>query len=74
MNTKAQKKLILSDYLRQAINGADMSRYAICKATGIDQASMCRFMAGKTGLSSSHWDALGTLLDLEIVKKRKVGK
>jgi len=62
------KKVIerLTEQLRRAIDESGQSRYAICKATGIDQSQMSRFMHGSGGLSVDALDALGEFLDLQI--------
>ena len=58
---------MLSDQLRAAIDASGMSRYAICKAVGVDQAVMSRFMSGKGGLAQSTIDGIGELLGLWLV-------
>ena len=69
----ARKQTKLSEQIRQAIESCGETRYAIAKATGIDQATLCRFMAGKGGLSIPVLDTLGEYLRLRIVadKRRK---
>ena len=62
----AKKREKLSDQVRRAVNDSGLSRYAICKALGLAQATMSRFMAGKGGLSMESLDALADLLDLNI--------
>ena len=62
-----KKPTKLGDQIRQAIDDADVSRYAICKATGIDEGSFSRFMAGKVGLTLANLEAVAELLDLRIV-------
>ena len=62
----ASRTRAISEQLRQAIDSSAMSRNAICKATGIDKAAMSRFMAGKTGFSTSSVDKLAALLGLEL--------
>lgn len=61
----------ISSAVRRAIEASSLSRYAICKAAGIDQAAMSRFMAGKSGLTTASLDALADVLGLEIVIRRK---
>ena len=59
----------LSQQLRDAIDASGMSRYAICKATGIDQAAMSRFMAGRAGMTLANIDAVFQLLELDVMPK-----
>ena len=42
-----------SEELRRAVRECGMSRYAISVQTGIDQATLSRFMKGERGLSLS---------------------
>ena len=64
----------LTDQLREAIDASGMSRYAVCKAIGVDQSTISRFMAGKAGLALDTVDRLGELLGLELVAKKKPAK
>ncbi|MGD0654664.1 MAG: helix-turn-helix transcriptional regulator [Thermoguttaceae bacterium] len=73
------KKIILfSDELRAAIANAPISRYRLWQLTGIDQASLARFVAGKEGLSLVAIDKIAQTLGLHIVvdkpKSKKGGK
>ena len=70
----SKKPKNLSDQLRQQIDAAEMSRYALAKATGIDAASLSRFMAGKTGLLLSAVDKIVQTLGLELVAPKTPGK
>jgi transcriptional regulator with XRE-family HTH domain len=73
----AKKRAKLSDQVRRAVDASGRSRYAICKAVGLAEATMSRFMNGKGGLSMDSLDALADLLDLNItvgeVSKAKKG-
>jgi transcriptional regulator with XRE-family HTH domain len=61
------KRTRLSDEIRQAIDNYGQTRYVIAKATGIDQSTLSRFMAGKRGLPMKTLDTLADYLDLHIV-------
>ncbi len=67
-------KPTLSDDLRRAIEQSSLSRYRISKETGIDQACLSRFKAGKVGLTTKNWDAIGRLLGLRIVRDEETDK
>lgn len=61
--------------IRKAIKSSGMSRYALSKATGIDQAQLSKLMSGQGGLSIASLEKLVEHLDLEIViRKRKRSK
>ena len=64
---RRKKHKPVSDQLRDLIDSCGMTRYAIWKATGIEQSQLSRFMHGERGLSMTAIDALGELLDLEVV-------
>ena len=61
-----RKRTTFSDKLRQAINGCGKSRYQISMETGIDQATLSRFINGKGGLSMPVLDLLADYLGLNI--------
>jgi len=54
------------------VDGAGVTRYAIAKTAGLDHGAMCRFMAGKTGLTLVSVDALADVLGLDLVARRPV--
>ena len=64
MKRKRPEKL--TEQVRQAIENCGKSRYQISHDTGIDQATLCRFMGGKGGLSNPILDTLGEYLGLRI--------
>ncbi len=70
----ATRRIKLSDQIRRAIDRSGLSRYAICKKTGIDKGLMSRFMAGKSGLSMASLDALADVLGLDITTSGKRGR
>ncbi len=69
------RKRKLTDQLRKAIDAGDKTRYQIAKETGIDEATLSRFIHGKGGLSMEGLDAIGECLRLRIVtdKPQKKG-
>ena len=72
---KMSKRIPFSDQLRWAIEQAPVSRYAIHKATGIDQAVLSKFVRGeRTGLSMETVDALCDYLNLKLVSENKPEK
>lgn len=66
-----------SDQVRQAILKCGQSRYAISRATGVDQATLSRYMAGKSELKTGTLDILFQYLGLRLVQdgpRRKKGR
>ena len=61
----------LSDQIRKAVDLCGLSRYRICKLTGIDQGAFSKFMAHKGGLSITSLDEVAEVLGLELRKIRK---
>ena len=75
MGIMAKKTRALVDQIRQAVLDADLTRYQISQLTGIDNASLSRFVHGERGLSEVALNSLGELLGLEIqVRKKKKGR
>jgi hypothetical protein len=60
-----------TDQLRQSIRDSELTRYAISKQTGIDQAVLCRFISGECGMSLESVDRLMKCLNLKIKGKVK---
>lgn len=71
-----KKRVKLSEQIRRAVDGCGMTRYAISKETGIDQATLCRFMSGERGLPMKTLDKLADFLDLNITagKRKRKGR
>jgi transcriptional regulator with XRE-family HTH domain len=59
----------LSDQIRQAVEQCGETRYAIAKATGIDQSTLSRFVSGERGLPMNTLDRLADYLGLTITMK-----
>jgi transcriptional regulator with XRE-family HTH domain len=67
----SMKRKSLSDQIRQAIDDSELSRYEVCNAIGLNQATMSRFMNDKGGLSLATLDKLAELLDFSLTTKPK---
>ena len=66
----------LTDQIRQAVETCGKTRYQIAQETGVDQASLCRFVSGERGLSVENLDLVAECIGLRVVvegkpKKRK---
>ena len=72
MSKRKPKKL--SDQVRELVRTSGYTRYAIWKATGIDQGVLSHFLAGNRGISMESLDVLAEFLDLEVVRKSKKGR
>ena len=66
MPKKRAKRIKLSDQIRQAIDTCGLSRNRVCKGTGIDKATISRFMSGERGLPTPALDRLADFLGLNI--------
>jgi transcriptional regulator with XRE-family HTH domain len=60
----------LTDQIRAAVDASGMTRYRICKAIGLNQGTLSRFMRGG-GLSLDTLDKLAGFLGIEAVIKRR---
>jgi transcriptional regulator with XRE-family HTH domain len=61
----------LLDSIRKAIEASGKTRYAIHKATGIDQGQLSKLMKGQAGLSLDTLEKLADFLGLEIIIRPK---
>ena len=59
----------ISDQLRQAIETCGVTRYRLWQETHVDQATLSRFMSGKTKLTLDSIDRLCAYLGLELTKR-----
>lgn len=64
----ARRKLELTvqEQLRQAIQGSDLTIYAIAKLTGISHQQIGRFAKGERGLTLGSFTALAAALDMQL--------
>ncbi|MGO9916228.1 MAG: hypothetical protein ACLQIB_16210 [Isosphaeraceae bacterium] len=59
-----------SSLLRQAVLDSGQTRYALAFKCGVDQAVLCRFVAGKSGLNLATVDKLVEGLGIEVKVRR----
>jgi plasmid maintenance system antidote protein VapI len=69
-----RKQPPISDQLRQVILDCGQTRYAVCKATGIGQDVLSRFIHGERGLSMEVLDTLGEYLGLRVIADKPESK
>jgi ribosome-binding protein aMBF1 (putative translation factor) len=74
MQEMTRRRDKLTDQIRRAINESGVSRYRLWKETGIDQAVLSRFVAGKAGMTLKSLDVLADALGLRIVAGRSKRK
>ena len=60
-----------SDLLKKAIAESGMAHNAIQRATGVERASIMRFLQGKQSLRLDMADRLATFFGIEVLYKRK---
>lgn len=56
----------VSQQLRQIIENSGLSRYEICRRTGIDQGQLSKFMAGEMWFSEQKFNELGAFLRIRL--------
>ena len=74
MRRMTRRRDKLTDQIRRAIDESGVSRYRLWKETGIDQAVLSRFMAGKAGMTLKSLDVLADALELQVVAGRSKRK
>jgi len=67
----AAEKRRLAEQIRAAINASGLSRYEIAKRSGVDEASLSRFVNDKGSLSFASVEKVAMVLGLEIVARKK---
>lgn len=71
--TRQRKPKPFSDQIRQAVDDSGLTRYRICKTTGIDQSALGKFCAGERGLSLESLDLIAECIGM-VAKLERKGK
>jgi len=66
-----KKSKTVSERIREAIETANVTRYRIAQATGIEESALSRFLSKERALSMKAIDALADYFGLELVRRRK---
>jgi plasmid maintenance system antidote protein VapI len=74
MAKRIPKPKTVSERIRAAIHNSDESRYRIAQSSGIDEATLSRFINGKRKLSQDAIDTLAEYFGLELTEKRRRNK
>jgi plasmid maintenance system antidote protein VapI len=61
----------ITETLREAVRESGLSLYAICKATGLNEDALSRFMRGKTSMRLDLADRLAAYFAIESQRKGK---
>ena len=69
-----EKRLSISDALKQAIAESGMALSAIERETGVRRASVMRFLRGETSLRLDIADKLAAFFGIEVVRRRRKGR
>lgn len=64
-----KKPASMSEQIRDAVDASSMSRYRICKLTGISESNMSHFMSGGW-LGQDNINALAKLLGMNITTRK----
>lgn len=67
MARKRRKPKLLSDQLREILDGGPMTRYRLSKEAGVDQGQLSRFVLGKGQMTFNTLDRIGQVLKLRLV-------
>ena len=60
----------VSDEIKKAILAASVTRYRIAQDTGVDEATLSRFVSGERGLSMIAIDLLAEYFGYKLVKSK----
>ena len=67
MAKRKPKPKLLSDQLREILDGGPMTRYRLSIEAGVDKGQLSRFVLGKGQLTFRTLDRIGQALGLRIV-------
>ena len=65
---RRRKPKLLSEQLREILDGGPMTRYRLSKEAGVDQGQLSRFVLGKGQLTFKTLDRIGEVLRLRFVQ------
>jgi len=68
MAKKRRKQKLLSDQLREIIEGGPVTRYRLSKEAAVDASQLCRFVKGKGRLTTDSLDRIGEVLRLRLTQ------
>jgi len=60
--------MTITDQIRRAIRDCGLTRYRLAQESGVEEASLSRFMAG-SGITTTTLDALAGVLRLQVTMK-----
>lgn len=64
----------ITEALRRAVADSDESLYSICKATGLNEDALSRFMRGQTSMRLDLADKLAGYFEIECRRTRRKGR
>ena len=74
LGVMAKRRIKLSEQVRRAVADCGLTQYRIWKETGIDQATLSRFVSGERGLPMKTLDTLADFLELNITAGKRTGR
>ena len=66
-----QKAERITEQIREAIGSSELSRYEIAKQSGVDQATLSRFVSGERSITLETAEKLCPVLGLELLVRRR---
>jgi transcriptional regulator with XRE-family HTH domain len=71
MGMTRRRSVKLSDQIRRAIKTCGKTRAQISRETGVDQATLCRFVQGRHGLLLESLDRVAECIGLRVVLEKQ---